>query len=298
VFNEATDQPAGFSVTGPTDLVPTGTRYIWSATGITFYPGTAYTFTITGQVGSVCAQTVVSNTAMVDASTVCSTTAMTTNLVDFTLDAPTVAITAVKTQVQPAPQIGEAITYQIVVTNTGSATLDRVAVMDTVSPVVTGITTVDPAGFGAPVVTTVAGGTSYLWSASGLNFQPGDVLTFEINGAIGLVCAATQVDNEAYATATTARGDDAATTNTVGTLVQPPVDGFTIVKSQTPPTSSMVAPDDPVTYQIVVANTGTSSANMVVVDTVFPEMVVLSTDQDAAFGAPTATARAPSIPLR
>jgi len=96
IVNETTDQPAGLSVTGPTDVTG-GTRYEWSASGpLLMVPGTVWTFTIMGTVGVVCAQTIVTDTAFISAGTACSATSMFTNRVEFTVDAPVLLFTAVK----------------------------------------------------------------------------------------------------------------------------------------------------------------------------------------------------------
>ena len=70
---------------------------------------------------------------------------------------PVTALTIVKTQVPAEPSTGAAVTYQIVVTNTGEATISSLTVVDTISPVVVVGTPTQPGAFAAPVVTSVAG---------------------------------------------------------------------------------------------------------------------------------------------
>ena len=139
--------------------IASGTQYAWSDCALNFLPGTTYTFTITGTAGLVCVPTTVSNTAFVVGTSACSATALQTEAVGFYLPAPIVNIEVVKNQTPATLRIGELVTYQIVVTNTGAATLESLVVIDTVSPVLTGVIVDQPAGIAAPVVTSIAGGT-------------------------------------------------------------------------------------------------------------------------------------------
>src|SRR6185436_10749131 len=102
------------------------------------------------------------------------------------------------------------------VTNTGGTTIDNLTLVDTVSPVVVNQSVTLPAGGFAQAIANVASGTRYVWSVgSGLNFTPGSVLTFQVDGAIGLVCAATPVDNTAMANGGTACAPLSVVSNTV-----------------------------------------------------------------------------------
>jgi uncharacterized repeat protein (TIGR01451 family) len=272
--------PAGFSVTGPVGVTG-GTRYVWSATGLTILPGTSLTFTVTGTVGSVCGPTSVSNTALVSAGTGCGAVEAAASAVGFVVDASALAIAAVKEEATTG-RIGETVTYRIVVTNTGVATITDLTVIDTVSPVVVGTITDQPVGFGVPGIAQAASGSEYTWSASGLNFLPGTSLTFTITGSVGLVSTATQVANTAYAEASAACANAVALTNAVGFTVESPVTDIAIVKSQTPATPGI---GDAVTYRIVVTNSGTATlTGLTVVDTIAPVMTGVSTDDPGGFG--------------
>jgi uncharacterized repeat protein (TIGR01451 family) len=133
-----------------------------------------------------------------------------------------VRISLVKDQIIPLAAIGESVTYQIVVTNTGMATLTDVAIVDTISPVVTGAATEQPAGFGAPVVSQVAGGTRYVWSGSGLTFYPGNSLTFTVTGTIGSLSTDTVISNTAYAWVASVCYDISKLSNGVSTTILVP----------------------------------------------------------------------------
>ncbi|MCH8991754.1 MAG: hypothetical protein IIA44_08420, partial [Acidobacteria bacterium] len=126
--------------------VVSGTRYAWSASGLSFLPGTSLTFTVTGTIGLVCVETSVTNTAYIEATSACSVTSMVTNVTTFTLPAPPLGITVVKEQVTSGG-VGTPVVYRIVVTNAGGATITGLLVVDTIAPEVTGVVTEEPAGF-------------------------------------------------------------------------------------------------------------------------------------------------------
>ena len=85
---------------------------------------------------------------------------------------PPPEITVVKTQSPVSPGTGQAVTYQIVVSNVGSATIEVLEIVDTVSPVVTMVTTDQPAVFAPPTVSQVLTGTRYVWSGAGEPHNP------------------------------------------------------------------------------------------------------------------------------
>src|SRR5207244_286780 len=68
-------------------------------------------------------------------------------------------------QTPVTPAIGSAVSYQLVVTNTGSATIQGVTVADTIAPIIVGATAMEDASFATPVVTQLAGtGSLFVWS--------------------------------------------------------------------------------------------------------------------------------------
>ncbi len=274
VTGTATDQDPAFIVVGPTD-VPGGTRYEWTATGLNMTPGESFTFTVTGTVGVVCVQTLVSNVASIEARDVCTTTTMITNQTSFTVEPQSISVVTEQLQIGKE---GEPVLYRIVVTNTGSAIVENLVVTDTVPSIVMSVTTQEPAVMGTPSVSQLSSGTHYTWSGSSLNMTPGMSFTFTITGTLGLVCMSTVVPNEAYIEASTICSATGSVTNQVSFIVQPL--GVAVVAEQV--TTGGVG--DPVTYQIVVTNTGGATVeNLMVTDTVSPVVRVLVRDQPAGF---------------
>jgi uncharacterized repeat protein (TIGR01451 family) len=115
-------------------------------------------------------------------------------------------------------------------------------------------------------VTSVGGGTRYVWSAStpGL-LPPGGSLTFRIDGVAGLVCAATPVNNTAFGAAGGACETARAFSATDSFVIVGDTPVLSAVMQATPasPTSGGA-----VRYTIIVTNTGAATADSVtVVDT-------------------------------
>ncbi|MEK7764918.1 MAG: kelch repeat-containing protein, partial [bacterium] len=166
----ATDQPAGISSATRYDVPGSGTRFEWSSGAVSLPPGMSLTFTIYGTVSTVCAGATVNNVGVATAGAACGPPAsLVTNTASFVLPAvPSPSFTVVKTQTPASPAPGSPVTYRIDVTNTGSATIVDLTVVDTVSPVVTGATTMTPSAYLPPAVSQALGGTRYVWSGGPL----------------------------------------------------------------------------------------------------------------------------------
>lgn len=263
-----------------------GTRYTWSAGGLNLLPGQFYDFTVSGVVGTVCLPTTVNNTAYGRAASDCRNAAKLSNQTSFSLPAPSLNFTVAKEQAG-AWTTGSAVTYRVIVRNTGAATIRNLIVVDTVTPLLVGQATAQPAGFLAPAITHVAGsGTRYEWSASFLNFYPGDSYTFSVTGTVAPVCAVMPVTNRGYITGWIACGQLYQFTNLVGpSFVSPLAAGITVDKIQT-----IKFPTDVGTtlwYNVVVRNTGAATiTSLTVVDTIHPLVTVIGTDQPPGWAAP------------
>ncbi|MEK7474451.1 MAG: SBBP repeat-containing protein, partial [Candidatus Coatesbacteria bacterium] len=282
VMSATAAEPSGFPTPVVTSIA-SGTRFAWSGSATASLGlGQAWTFTITGIVGPVCTTTAVTNTAFVTGSGACTTTVMLTNGTGFAVGAPVLSVSVQKT-VTGSPWPGSTVTYSIAVTNTGGATITALTIEDTISPAVVGSVAVTPAGWSAAVVTSVATGTRYEWTGTGLNFYPGTTTTFTISGRYGFVCADTAVSNTAFVIASSTCSTTVLTTNPVGLVLPAPVTGLSVVKTQTPASPGT---GSPVTYRIVVANTGTMTIScLTVTDTVSPVVTGAAGDQPAAFAA-------------
>jgi len=276
--------PGGFT---PLPVVQTasGSVYSW-INSVGFFPGTSATFQLDGPVGIICLWTTVSNTAYVIATTACTTTKMISNATSFTLTGPTMSFSAVKTQTG-GNGIGAPVQYQIVVTNTGATTITNLTLVDTVSPLVVNVVPASPLGWALPAVTSVAGsGTRFVWSASGLSFSPGTTTVFTIDGNIGVVCASKAVSNTAFVIASISCAEVNGFSNGVGSVVQRAPFGLSMVKTQTPVSGSTMHPGSPITYQIVVTNTGSETITSIVVTDTLPGLIsVLSQPSPAGFTA-------------
>ncbi len=286
IVSQAATFPAGMgqSVSG----VATGTRYVWSGAALNFQPGTSLTITVTGVIGTVCVPTPLSNTAFADGGSACAGITRGAAAVGSVVLPAATGLTLTDTQAPAAPGSGAGVTYTLVVTNTGAATLTGVTVTDTVSPAVTGVIPTTPAGFNAPVVTSVAGtGTRYAWTATA-PLLPGASATFQLAGTAGSVCVSTPVGNNSYvAGAGTCTAVSAAGAAAGFTLAGPAL-GYTAVVDQAPATP---VAGGTVTYRIIVTNTGAVMlTDLLVVDTLPALVTGITSRQPAPFGAPAVAA--------
>ncbi|MEK7768076.1 MAG: hypothetical protein AAB368_17740, partial [bacterium] len=254
-------------------------------------PGMTLTFTITGQAGAVCGATDVSNTAWVSGVSACAAQELVTNATGFTIQAPAVAFTVSKTQTPANPGIGDTVTYLLTVMNTGTATIQNIVVTDTVSTLLTSVTT---SGLGTPVVTSTAEGMLYTWTGQNIAFRPGTTGTLTITGQVAAVCQATLVGNTAYVVASSACDSTSQTVASNGTsfTVSPPAFAFTVSKTMSPASPVL---GGPVTYRIDVANTGAATLfELTVVDTLSGAIAGATTMAPAEFTAPVVTTLPPN----
>ncbi|MEK7767338.1 MAG: hypothetical protein AAB368_13995, partial [bacterium] len=279
------DGPAGFTA-APLAYGPSGTVYAWDAAALVMSPGTSYTFTIAGTVREPCMTIPASNTAYVAGGTACGATELAATT-GFTIGAPVFAVAGSAAQSPAAPIPGAAVTYRITVENTGTATLSSLAVTETISPLLVDVVSDGPAayGFGSPAVTSLApSGTRYVWSGTGV--PPGAVLTFTITGLVSATCAPVTVSNTPLVDAAWGCTATAFAAASLDFTTTPAGVAYTVARIQTPASRSLV-PGPPVTYAIVVANTGSATLTAVTVtDTVAPQLVDQTADQPFDFSAP------------
>jgi len=274
----STDSPPVFP--GPlVTSVTTGTRYVWSGTGLNMSPGESFTFTITGTVGFVCSMATVSNTAYVVGKSFWSELGMYSNAAEGMIQPPVAGIAAQKTQTPALPTIGGPVTYRIVVANTGSATLASLTVVDTISPIIASTVTAQPPGFGAAVVTQVApSGSRFVWSGTGLNMTPGTAYTFTVTGTVGVPCADTALSSTAYAVGSWSCGSVSQFTGAPSFAVAGP--GSVLASMALARTPASPANGSSVTYRIVVTNTGTATITAVMIADTLPAAVTLTGHDD------------------
>ena len=289
IMDVSVSQPVGWTAPTVTSVAGVGTRYVWSNSFVSLPLGESLTFTITGSVGLVCAPTLVGTTAQVDATWGggVSTSRMITNEVGYVVQPHLTGISVLKQQIPVSPGAGGAVNYTIVVTNTGTATLDSLTVTDTISQVITGAVPSQPSGWSAPAVTNMPGiGTQYVWSRTGINMIPGTSLTFQVDGVVGKVAVPTLVSNTAYAAAQSACAAVGAYSNeTDFTLLPSATLDVTATMQQSP---ASPATGETVTYIIMAVNSGnTIIKEMTVTDTISPVVTGQGMAEPSGFGPPT-----------
>ncbi|MEK7475650.1 MAG: kelch repeat-containing protein [Candidatus Coatesbacteria bacterium] len=290
IMSATTDEPSGFPAPLVSSVAGTGSLFVWSASGLTFAPGQIFTFTITGGVGDVCGSTAVSNTAFVIAMTSCSATALASQAAGMVVAPLVVGLTIVKMQTPASPVVGGPVQYQILVTNTGSATVESIVVVDTLSPMITGVVVSSPAGFSAQPVAQSSSGTIYSW-ANAVPFAPGSAATFQLDGTLGTVCFQATVSNTAYLATVASCTATVLGSNVTGFTLALPVMSASVMKTQT----GGGGVGAPVEYMIHVTNTGGVVIDgLTIVDTLSPVLSNAVTAQPPPFAAPVVTSAAGS----
>src|SRR6185436_16175730 len=244
-------------------------------------------FTITGSAGTVCAPTGVTNSSYIEASTVCSATQSVQTGGNFVISAPVANLSVVKRQTTPASLPGDPVTYSVIVTNVGTATLTSLTVFDTISPVVTGATGY-ATGFPTPVISQVAGGgTLFAWTGVPVTMAPGVTYTFTISGLAGVVCASTTVGNTAFVAASSACSATFMSASSPTFTLPAPTLTYTVQKLAVVPSPLT---GQPVKYLIVVTNTGgTTLTNLTLWDTLSPVVQGATALEPSGFPTPAVT---------
>src|ERR1044071_8062749 len=178
----------------------------------------------------------------------------------FMIQPPVLTVTRIVTPL--APGIGGPVSFAIVVTNAGTATVTDLSVTDTLPPQLVSGTASEPSGFPAPVVTGGASATRFAWSGSGLVFGPNQSLTFTVTGNVGPVCAVTALSDTPYVMALTVSGGTTEFGPAAGAVVQPATPALGAVQNLAP-ASPVIG--GPVQYQVVVSNTGAATLDALTV---------------------------------
>ncbi|MEK7474656.1 MAG: hypothetical protein AAB152_03380 [Candidatus Coatesbacteria bacterium] len=276
-----------------------GTRYVWSNTvaqGLALEPGQVFTFTVTGVAGSVCTAIPRENTAVADGRSWSIVAPMVVSpAVSFTGQPHAVGVSIVKSQLLPLTatvSTGVPVRYQIVVTNTGAATLSDLIVVDTLQVELEAVTATAP-GLVVGLPTNLAGGgTRWVWGGAGLAFLPGTTMTITIDAKTGSVAGLRSVSNTAFVAAANACGLVATGTSSpaTGFDIDPANPTVAVAVIQTPPSGSILQLGDKIVYTIVVVNTsGATLDNITVTDTIAAEVTLQSAQQDSSLFAVAAT---------
>jgi uncharacterized repeat protein (TIGR01451 family) len=224
ITNLSPDEPVGFPAPAVVSVAPGGTRFVWDAGALPLSPGMSWTFTVAGRGGEICSPVVFVNQAFLrgDYSGGGATT-LVVSAPPISLSPPTLAISVNLVQSPGGPvAMGTPVQYRIFITHSGTATVTSLLVSDTLSPVLTGVTTLQPVALGPPLLAQVAGGTLYLWSATGIVMGPGTSWTLTISGTAGPVPSPVTAVNRVTATAGTACSSVSVAAGPVSLGVQPP----------------------------------------------------------------------------
>jgi len=249
--------PAGWT------FVNTGGALSWSG-AVTMGFGKSFTITVTGG-ASLCYVGTVSNTAWALGTYSCGVTEKSAGAF-FDLAAPVMpSITARKSFSPARPAYKVPVTYQLVVTNNGLATLTDLLVTDTLPASVAFVSEAHPAGL------TFSNSSGLVSWAGPVSVAPAKTLTITVTGTN--LCYTGSVSNSAWVVASNACGSDSALSATAYDIVTP-LPAFSVAKVAVP-----AAPKngDIVRYRIVVTNTNAATITDVsIADTLPGEFLYLS----------------------
>ncbi|MEK7765000.1 MAG: hypothetical protein AAB368_02070, partial [bacterium] len=212
---------------------------------IVLVPGATQTFTVDATLG--CAGGAVSNEGYALAATSCGSLQMGSGTDSFVLAAPTLSLAVVKTRSPASPVPGGPVTYTLLVTNTGSATVTSLAVSDTLAGAVTFTSQSNSGGL------AWNGATSGVLAWTGvLALAPAATVTVTVDGT--LACAGSVVTNVAWARGGNGCGtSEAASPQDVFTLPAP----GTLAGTLTVPTT--VTAGQILTVRLTLSNAGGAS---------------------------------------
>lgn len=194
----------------------------------------------------------------------------------------TVSITAARSPGSPVNLLP--VAYRLVVTNLGSMTLSGLTVTATLPPAATDIVGDAPPGFVMAGPAPLASGSWYAFSG-GTALVPGASFTFTLTGRAGWACAPVPLSLSARVDASSDCAPVSAATTLVGTSAGPPAAGLSAALTHVP---AAPAGGDPVTYRLVVTNTGSATQSaLTVVATLPPVVAAPATDGPPGFPAAT-----------
>ena len=231
-------------------------------------PASSLTFLVNGTVGSATAGSIV-NTATVTAGAGSTDTNAGNNTSPDTNAAgiSQVDLGITKTDGQASYVPGTPISYTIVVTNSGPSLASGVSIADAVSSAITGLSVNCATAGTATCGTNATAGNNVSFTGASIGAGAGNSLTFTVSGVVDPSATGT-ISNSATVSAGAGSSDTNAANNTAtdsDTQATAQVDlGITKTDGQ-----ATYVPGNPVSYSIVVTNSGPSTASGVsIVDTV------------------------------
>jgi len=248
--------PAGLAFTNSAPL------FSWSG-AVSIGPGRSLTVTVTGRAAQ-CYTGPVSNTAWAQATTLCGL-AEGISATAYNLAPPLPAFSIAKTVAPAVPKNGDVVRYRIVVTNTSLATVTDVHITDTLPSAIAFMSEAHPGA-----LSFSANGSLLSWDASAASLlAPGKSFTVTVTGLAGW-CYLGLVSNTAWVFGGNACGTDERIGGNDFVLSTPLIETLSVRKTYTP---AVPANGGPITYRIVVANTGTGTLNNFLVTDTLPSTV-------------------------
>jgi uncharacterized repeat protein (TIGR01451 family) len=281
-------EPSGYTITGisgPSGWACNTAALLCTYSG-NFAAGASAAFTVSGTiaVGSDAGSTLGNVTAAASTSGTRWTDSNTAN--NSASEAVNVSATVDVSMVKQGPStafIGDTITYQVTVSNSGTAKVNGMTVTDTVPSSLTGVTWTCTATSGSSCGTASGSGNDV--SLTG-NVAPSGAVTLTIAGTVATAAAGTTITNTASVAVPSGFTNNGTASDSVDTAIAPSADLATTkqVQGTTP-----VAPGRTFDYEITIANGGPSQATNVTATDVLPAMLSFVSGPDCSANGQTVT---------
>lgn len=250
-----TGNATGFSASGNTSINDT----------VDLPNGSTITYVVTAVINPSATGTL-TNTATVSVSSPIVQTATATDSDTLT---PTADLSITNTDNSPTPghvQTGQALTYTVVVTNGGPSDVTGASVADTL-----------PAGFDGASYSAIAtgGATGFIASGSGnindtVNMPVGSTITYTITGTIDAAATGTLLSVATVGAPLGVTDPNSANNSVTDSNVVSTEADLSITKTDNSATPGSVVPGTPLTYTIVVSNTGPGDVTGATVADTYP----------------------------
>ncbi|MEK7765128.1 MAG: hypothetical protein AAB368_02720, partial [bacterium] len=260
-----------------------GTVFAWGPASSELAAGSCFTITLTGWLAEVCSPVTLENRAGARGRTACET------VEGYGREVLVIVPESVRVEARAAvspehPGVGDQISRQLIVTNTGQASIRDLIVVDFLPASLLDALTPPPAGFGVPVLTPFPGAMRYEWSAPALNLPPGGSVTFVVTGRGGAACAPVAMGGHPAVTALTTCASVTVVAQGPDAVVAPYVAGGFVSNALS---VEEIPRGHRLTYRLVAGNSGTATfTGPTLTDRVGAALVHVTTEQPAGFGAP------------
>ncbi len=218
--------------------------------------GNSVTFTVSGTVSASATGNLVNTATVTAPAGTTDNNAANNSATDTDTPAPVADLAITKTDGSATYTPGSPITYTLVVTNTGPSNVTGATIADAIPAAITGVSWTSAIAGNASVSSGATGSSNSLAATVNLAAGAGNSVTFTITGTVSPAATGNLV-NTATVTAPAGTTDNNAANNSATDTDTPaPVADLAITKTDG---SATYTPGSPITYTLVVTNSGPSN---------------------------------------